>query len=219
VLEVQWRSTAGDERWRRVVIPGEGPVNMGKHGACEHRGSAGMLSPNLIWSETEQKVMIDGGVDLGLLPAAMATGVPRARAMEGGEGGAGSLQEDDVVLMMSLVGVGRLCIGGSAGGRAAAEGRARWHYGPAVLVEKNGIGSLDELRWVTAMLLVRWIGDWGAAVGLPTVTRDSGGDWVTGGDRSRRDQVNCACANARARVLRALGVPGVQKRMWCANRS
>jgi hypothetical protein len=45
-------------------------------GAHEHRGSAGMLSPSLIWSETEQKVVIDGGVELRLVPAAMATGVP-----------------------------------------------------------------------------------------------------------------------------------------------
>jgi hypothetical protein len=53
VLEVQWRSTAGDERWwrpwRRVVVPGEGPANMGKQGAHKHRGSAGMLSPQLNW--------------------------------------------------------------------------------------------------------------------------------------------------------------------------
>jgi hypothetical protein len=149
VLEEQWWSTAGDERWRRpwrrVVVPGEGPKNMGKQGAHEHWGSAGMLSPNLIWSETEQKVVIDGGVDFGLLPAAMATSVPRARATEGGEGGVGSLQEDDVVLMMPLVGVERLCTDGSAGGRAAAEERARRRCGPAVLVEETGIGSLGEL--------------------------------------------------------------------------
>jgi hypothetical protein len=60
-------------------------------GVHEHRGSVGKLSPNLIWSETGQRVVIDGGVDLELLPAAMAAGVPWARAMEGGEGGAGSL--------------------------------------------------------------------------------------------------------------------------------
>jgi hypothetical protein len=42
-------------------------------------------------------------------------------------------------------------------------------------------------------------------VGLPTVSKDGGGDRVTGDDRSRRDQVNCAGANARARVLEALG--------------
>jgi hypothetical protein len=127
VLEVQWRSTASDERWRqpwwRVVVPSEGPANMGKQGAHEHRGSAGMLSPNLIWSEMGQRAVIDGGVDLGLLPAAMAAGVLWARVMEGGEGGAESLPEDDVVLMMPLAGVGRLCTGWSAEGRAAAEER------------------------------------------------------------------------------------------------
>jgi hypothetical protein len=82
-----------------------------------------MLSPNLILSETGQRVVIDGGVDLGLLPTAMAAGVPRARAMEGGEGGAESLQEDDVVLMMPLVGVEGSYTGRSAEGREAAEER------------------------------------------------------------------------------------------------
>jgi hypothetical protein len=72
-------------------------------------------------------------------------------------------------------------------------------------VDKTKISLLGELWWVTAMLLVHWIGDWGAAVGLPTVTRDGGRDRVTGDDRSKRDQVNCECANARARVLGALG--------------
>jgi hypothetical protein len=65
--------------------------------------------------------VIDGGVNLGSLPAAMAAGVLQARAMEGGEGGAGSLQDDDVVLMVPLIGVGRSCIGGSTGGRAAVK--------------------------------------------------------------------------------------------------
>jgi hypothetical protein len=37
------------------------------------------------------------------------------------------------------------------------------------------------------------------------VTRDGGGGRVNRGDRSRRDQVKCACANARANVLGALG--------------
>jgi hypothetical protein len=87
-------------------------------------------------------------------------------------------------------------------------------------VEKTKISLLGGLRLVTTMLLVHWIGDWGAAVGLPTVTRDGGGDRVTGDDRSRRDQVNCACANARARVLGASGMLGIQKRMCpCASRS
>jgi hypothetical protein len=51
----------------------------------------------------------------------MATGVLQVREMEGGEGVAGSLQEDDVVLMVPLVGAGRVCINGSTRGRAAAE--------------------------------------------------------------------------------------------------
>jgi hypothetical protein len=126
VLEVQWRSTAGDERWRRpwqrVVDPGEGPANMEELGAHEHWGSAGVLSPNLIWSETGQRV-IHGGVNFGLLPAAMATGVLQAGAMEGGDEGVESLQGDDVVLLKPWVGVERLCISWSAEGRAAAEER------------------------------------------------------------------------------------------------
>jgi hypothetical protein len=98
-------------------------VNMEGQGAHEHGGSAGMLSHNLIWSETGQRVEIDGGVDLGLLPAAMAAGVLRSRAMEGGEGGAESLQGNDVVLMMPLVRVEGFCTGWSAEDRAAAEER------------------------------------------------------------------------------------------------
>jgi hypothetical protein len=34
---------------------------MGRKGAQEHCGSAGMLFPYLIWSDTEQKVVIDDG--------------------------------------------------------------------------------------------------------------------------------------------------------------
>jgi hypothetical protein len=50
-----------------------------------------MLSPCLIWSETGRRVVLDGGVNVGLLPATMAAGVLRARVTEGGEGGARSL--------------------------------------------------------------------------------------------------------------------------------
>jgi hypothetical protein len=69
VLEGQKWSTAGDEQWPRprrgVVIPGEGPANTGEQGAHEHRGSAGMLSPSSIWTETDRRGVIDGGVELG----------------------------------------------------------------------------------------------------------------------------------------------------------
>jgi hypothetical protein len=96
---------------------------MGEQDAHEHRGSAGMLSPNSIWTEAGWRVVIDGGVELGFSPATMVVVVPQARATEGGEGGAKSLQKDDVVLVVPLIGVERPCIGGSMGGRAAAEER------------------------------------------------------------------------------------------------
>jgi hypothetical protein len=124
VLEGHQRSTAGDEQWRRprrgVVVPGKGPVNTGEQGTHEHRGSVGMLSPNSIWTEVGRRGVIDGGVELGFPPAAMVAGVLQARAMEDGEGVAGSLQEDDVVLTVLLIGAGRPCIGGLTGGRVVA---------------------------------------------------------------------------------------------------
>jgi hypothetical protein len=83
------------------------------------------------------------------------------RLTEGGEGGARSLQGDDVVLLVPLVGVERLCTGRSTGGRAAAEEVARRRCGPAVLVEEMEIDLLCELLWVVAMLLMHWIGVWG----------------------------------------------------------
>jgi hypothetical protein len=88
-------------------------------------------------------------------------GVPQAGTAEGSEGGAGSLQGDDVVLLVPLVEVKRPCTGGSTGGRAAAEQGARWRCGPAVLVEELEIGLLCELLWVVTMLLMHWIGIWG----------------------------------------------------------
>jgi hypothetical protein len=108
----------------------------------EHRGSAGMLSPNLIWTEIGRRVGIDSGVNLGFLPAVMATSVLQARVMEGGEGGAGLLQEDDVVLMAPLIRAERSCIGGSTGGRAAAEERGS----PALRSGGSGGGNWD---WIT----------------------------------------------------------------------
>jgi hypothetical protein len=95
VLEGQKRSTAGDEQWRRlrrgIVVPGEGPANTGERGTREHWGSAGMLFPNSIWTETGRRGVLDSGVELAFSPAVMAASVLQARAMEGGEGGAGSL--------------------------------------------------------------------------------------------------------------------------------
>jgi hypothetical protein len=103
--------------------------------------------------------VLDGGVDVGFLPAAMATGVLRARATEGGDGGAGSLQGDDVVLLMPWVGVERLCTSGSAGGQAAVEQGACRRCGPAIPVDELGIGLLSELRWIVGELFVLRVED------------------------------------------------------------
>jgi hypothetical protein len=80
-----------------------------------------MISPNSIWTETGRRGVIGGGVELGFSPAVMVAGVLQARATEGGEGGAGSLQEVDVVLMVLLIGAERACVSGSTEGRAAVE--------------------------------------------------------------------------------------------------
>jgi hypothetical protein len=87
VLEEQWWSMAGGERWRqprrRVCVPGEGPANMDGGGAHEHSGSVGMQFQYLIWSEMGRKGVVDGEVDLGLSPAAMAA----RRSVDWGVGG------------------------------------------------------------------------------------------------------------------------------------
>jgi hypothetical protein len=83
--------------------------------------------PNLVGDGAE--VVVDSEVNFGLLPAAMAAGVLQAGATEGDEGEAGSLQGDDVVLLVPLGGMERLCTGGSTGSRAAAEREAHRRYG------------------------------------------------------------------------------------------
>jgi hypothetical protein len=76
VLEEQWRSMAGNERWRRpwqrVSIPGEGPANMDRGGVHKHHGSVGVRFPYPIWLETGRKGAVDGGA---------------ARVSIGGDGG------------------------------------------------------------------------------------------------------------------------------------
>jgi hypothetical protein len=91
------------------------------------------------------------------------------------------------VLLVPLVEVERSCTGGSTGGQAAAEKRARRRCGPAVLVEGTKIGSLGKLRWVTVVLLVLWIGDGKQRWGLPTLSRSRGRCSVKCGGRSRRN--------------------------------
>jgi hypothetical protein len=68
---------AGGERWRRpwrrVCVPCEGPANLDDWDTHEHCGSVGMRFQYPIWSEMGRKGVVDGEVDLGLSPAAMAT--------------------------------------------------------------------------------------------------------------------------------------------------
>jgi hypothetical protein len=92
-----------------------------------------------------------------------------------------------VVLLVPLVEVERLCTGRSAESRAAAEEGAHRRCGPAALVEETEIGSLGELRWVTAVLLVLWIGDGKWRWGLPPVSRSRGRCPVKCGGRRRRN--------------------------------
>jgi hypothetical protein len=65
-----------------------------------------MLSPCLIWSETERRVVLDGGVDVGFIPAAMAAGVLWSGAMKGGGEVVEELQGDVEKLSVEAIGVG-----------------------------------------------------------------------------------------------------------------
>jgi hypothetical protein len=71
----------------------------------EHHKSVGMLSPCLIWPEIGWRVVLDGGVDVGFLPAAMAAGVLRAGATEGGGKVVEELQGDVEKLGVGAIGV------------------------------------------------------------------------------------------------------------------
>jgi hypothetical protein len=108
-------------------------------GAHEHRERVGMLFPYSIWSETERRVMLDGGMGVGFLPAVMAAGVLRATATEGGEGGARSLQGNEVVLLVPLVRVRRLCNGGATARPSGGGGRGSL----ALWSGSSGGGSWD----------------------------------------------------------------------------
>jgi hypothetical protein len=64
-----------------------------------------MLSPCLIWSEIGRRVVLDGGMGVGFLPAVMAAGVLWAGVMEGGGEVVEELQGDVEKLGVEAVGV------------------------------------------------------------------------------------------------------------------
>jgi hypothetical protein len=72
-----------------------------------------MLSLYLIWSEIGRKVVLDGGVDVGFLPAAMAAGVLQARAPEEGGEVVEELLRVGVVLLVLVARVRGLCNSGA----------------------------------------------------------------------------------------------------------
>jgi hypothetical protein len=106
--EVWWSMAGGDGLRRPCRVarsPSEGPANTDHQGMHEHHKSVEMLSPCLIWSETGRRVVLDGGVDVGFLPAAMAAGVLRAGATEGGGEVVEELQGDVEKLGVEAIGV------------------------------------------------------------------------------------------------------------------
>jgi hypothetical protein len=68
--EKRWSMAGGEEwrrAWRRAHVPGEGPVNVDRWGAHEHRGGVGVRLRYLIWPEVGRKEIVGVEVDLGLL--------------------------------------------------------------------------------------------------------------------------------------------------------
>jgi hypothetical protein len=77
-------------------------VNVDGCGAHEHRGGVGVRLRYLIWPEVGQKGVVDGEA------ARVFTGSD-GWGVGGGEGVAGSLLRDDVVLLVPLVGAEGRC--------------------------------------------------------------------------------------------------------------
>jgi hypothetical protein len=73
--------------------------------------------------------VLNSGVDVEFLATAMAAGVLRAGATEGGGEVVEELLHAGVVLLVPLAGMERLWTGGSTGSRAAAERKAHRRYG------------------------------------------------------------------------------------------
>jgi hypothetical protein len=65
-----WNMTSDGEvrrPWRRVAVPGGGPVNRGIERACEHQGRLGMRFLYLDWPRRWRRGAVDGEVELGRL--------------------------------------------------------------------------------------------------------------------------------------------------------
>jgi hypothetical protein len=100
--------------WRRVRVPGEGPVNMEGCSMYEHRGVVGTLFRYLVQLEVGRKGVVDVEV-ARVSPAAEVArlpSIPVAGGQEGSGGVARKLPRDDVVLMVGLAGAKEQWIAG-----------------------------------------------------------------------------------------------------------
>jgi hypothetical protein len=130
-----------------------------------------MLSPCLISSKTGRRVVLDGGVGVGFLPAAMAAGVLQAGALEGAGEVVEELQGDVAKLMVSSIGVeqGREQV--LHYGRGGGGWRSTAIVGESVWCTRGPIGGVVELHGAERSLpgVLLWRGR--ARSGLPTVNR------------------------------------------------
>jgi hypothetical protein len=150
VHKKQWGSMAGGEEWRRAHVPGEGPANMSGWDAHEHCGGVGVRLPYLIWLEVGQKGFVDGGAARVFHRRRWWHGVLLSRVLEGSEEAATKLLRVDVVLLVPLTGVKRLCIGEStarpSGGRALSSPALRETMFGRGRMKLVGMGSTSGSR-------------------------------------------------------------------------
>jgi hypothetical protein len=124
-------------------------------------------------------------------------GVLLAGVSEGSEEAARKLLRVDVVLLVPLTGVKRLCIGGSTARPSGGGTLSSPAAGDDVWVREHKIGWAGEHQWVVAMLQQRWIGARRRCGRLTTVTRGYGGGPARGGARERKRSWKCSRVKAR----------------------
>jgi hypothetical protein len=130
---------------------------------------------------------------------------PQVLVTEGGGGGAGYLQEGDVVLMLRLIRAGRSHSGGSAKGRAAVALEAHRSCGKECWSGRklNCKGRRAPADHGAAKATLDWGsgGVWAPVDGDPKARRRSGGRWRS---EQRNRGRKCVC-NMRSSVLETPG--------------
>jgi hypothetical protein len=154
VHQKQWGSMARGEEWRRpwqhAHVCGEGPVNVSGWDAHETpwRCEGAITVPNLAGGGAEGGRRWWGGS--GFHRRRWRHGVLLAWVSEGSEEAARKLLRVDVVLLVPLTGVKRLCIGGStvrrSGGGALSSPALRETMFGRRRMKLVGLGSTSGLR-------------------------------------------------------------------------